>query len=119
MEVFDVMGRRVRIAPNARFSAGPHVIEWDGRADGGTRLRGWHLLVRLYGSGFDSVSRWFISSSPTPSDQPWVASDGAACRVSARWRSKGMSICSLRVLRCDDVGFPHASPSRLVPRAPA
>jgi hypothetical protein len=55
MEVFDVMGRRVRIAPNARFSAGPHVIEWDGRADGGTRLRGGIFFVRLYGSGFDSV----------------------------------------------------------------
>jgi hypothetical protein len=55
MEVFDVMGRRVRIAPNARFSAGPHVIEWDGRADGGARLRGGIFFVRLHGPGFDSV----------------------------------------------------------------
>jgi hypothetical protein len=55
MEIFDVTGRRVRIAPSAWFSAGPHVIEWDGRADGGARLMGGIFFVRLHGQGFDSV----------------------------------------------------------------
>ena len=57
MEVFDVTGRRVRVTPAARFSASPHVIDWDGRADEGTRLGGGVFFVRLHGPDFDSVRR--------------------------------------------------------------
>lgn len=47
LDVFDLQGRRVRRLADRRLPAGATVIGWDGRDDGGRRVRGGLYFVRL------------------------------------------------------------------------
>ena len=49
--LFDASGRLVRRLAEGVFSAGPHVVAWDGRADGGARLPAAVYFARLEGWG--------------------------------------------------------------------
>ena len=50
VEVFDVLGRRVRHLVAAHLPAGRHPFVWDGQNDAGQRVAGGLYVVRLSGS---------------------------------------------------------------------
>ena len=47
LDVFDLLGRRVRTLAAGRLGAGPHTAGWDGRDDAGHRLAAGLYFVRL------------------------------------------------------------------------
>ena len=47
LELFDVMGRRVRELAKGWRAAGRHSVEWDGRGSGGESLATGIYLARL------------------------------------------------------------------------
>ncbi len=47
LEVFDLLGRRVRVLADGEHSAGPHTAEWDGRDGTGRAVANGIYLVRL------------------------------------------------------------------------
>jgi len=54
LTLYDVNGRRVRLMADGAFSAGPHTIAWDGRDDGGGRVR-----AGIYWARMDAAGRQF------------------------------------------------------------
>lgn len=47
LEIFDLVGRRIRTIADRRFEPGRHALEWDGRRDDGTRADAGLYFVRL------------------------------------------------------------------------
>ena len=47
LEIYNVMGQKVRTLTNAKQSAGPHSIEWDGRNDNGAIVPSGIYVYRL------------------------------------------------------------------------
>jgi hypothetical protein len=52
LEVFDVLGRRVRTLVARRYEPGVHTVEWDRRDDRGVRLRAGVYAYRLTAGAF-------------------------------------------------------------------
>ncbi len=57
LEVFDVRGRAVRALAAGPRAAGRHVVAWDGRGEGGTRLAAGLYFARLRAGGDEAVQR--------------------------------------------------------------
>ena len=57
VEVFSASGRRVRRLVDEARPAGPHVVTWDGRTDGGQDVPGGAYFVRMAVGGQSAVSR--------------------------------------------------------------
>ena len=51
LDVFDILGRRVRRWEWRQLSAGIHFVEWDGTMETGTRLPAGVFLCRLRAGG--------------------------------------------------------------------
>ena len=51
IDVYDVIGRRVREVAFGSFAAGPHTTTWDLRGDGGQRVAGGVYFLRLATEG--------------------------------------------------------------------
>ncbi|MBI5838430.1 MAG: metallophosphoesterase [Candidatus Eisenbacteria bacterium] len=58
IEVFDVAGRRVATLADARSSAGPHSITWDGRTASAKPLAAGLYIVRLASGGVVRAARF-------------------------------------------------------------
>jgi hypothetical protein len=52
LEVFDLLGRRVRTLASSEYPVGEHSIEWDGRQEGGAAVRGGVYLCRMIAGAF-------------------------------------------------------------------
>jgi hypothetical protein len=57
LEVYDLVGRRVRASPGTYFPAGPHLIVWDGRADDGSAQPSGVYSLRVSGPGIELARR--------------------------------------------------------------
>ncbi len=57
LEIFDVMGRRVRTLANGTFAAGRYLHGWNGRDDQGAAVRPGVYLARLAGSTGSATRR--------------------------------------------------------------
>jgi hypothetical protein len=51
VSVHDIAGRRVRTLLQEKLAAGPQLVSWDGRAEGGDRLPAGSYFVRITGAG--------------------------------------------------------------------
>lgn len=51
LDVYDLLGRRIKRADFGRLPAGPHVVSWDGRDSGGHLLRPGVYMLKLRASG--------------------------------------------------------------------
>ena len=60
LEVYDVLGRRVRTLAAESFGAGTHSVVWDGRSDGGQAVAGGAYFARLVANGHQSVQRMML-----------------------------------------------------------
>ncbi|MEM1043018.1 MAG: FlgD immunoglobulin-like domain containing protein [Bacteroidota bacterium] len=57
LEVFDLLGRRVRVLADAAHEAGPHTAVWDGRDGSGRLAASGVYLVRLRAAGASATRR--------------------------------------------------------------
>ncbi|MEW5994051.1 MAG: C25 family cysteine peptidase [Candidatus Zixiibacteriota bacterium] len=57
LEIFNVLGQRVRTLVSERLPAGRHTIEWDGRARNGQAVAGGVYFYRFEAGGFTSVKK--------------------------------------------------------------
>jgi len=57
LEIFDVLGRRVRVLVDNNLSPGRHEFLWDGRADGGATVASGVYFARLASEGDVQVSK--------------------------------------------------------------
>lgn len=55
LTVYDLRGHRVADLASGNFAAGPHTIDWDGRAAAGAALASGTYFVRLHGPGVEAV----------------------------------------------------------------
>ena len=60
LEVFDLLGRRVRTLVNEQRAAGTHAIEWDRRTDGGEALHAGVFLCRMTAGSFREQRRMVL-----------------------------------------------------------
>ena len=60
LEVFDVLGHRVRLLVSAPIGAGSHRVSWDGRDDTGRALSSGIYLYRLEAGDFGAVERMLL-----------------------------------------------------------
>ena len=51
LEVFDLLGRKVRVIASGELDAGPHAVRWDGSDGVGRKLPAGVYVVRLAASG--------------------------------------------------------------------
>lgn len=54
LEVFDVLGRRVRTLADGSFDAGLHALTWDGRDASGVLLSAGVYVTRIHAGGFSA-----------------------------------------------------------------
>jgi flagellar hook assembly protein FlgD len=54
LEVLDIAGRRVWGSPATFLEAGREVLEWNGRAEDGTRPGGGIYFLRVHGPGVEA-----------------------------------------------------------------
>ena len=47
VELFNIMGERIRVLAHDRFSAGPHTIQWQGDNDAGTKMPSGQYFCRI------------------------------------------------------------------------
>ena len=57
IDVYDAMGRRVRVLASGRFEAGRHALAWDGTGDAGRPVEPGVYFVRASGGGGAATSR--------------------------------------------------------------
>lgn len=57
VEVYDLMGRRVKTLAHGRLAAGAHALSWDGRGPTGGRVGTGMYFVRARMPGFEAVRR--------------------------------------------------------------
>jgi len=57
LEVYDLMGRKLAVPAQGRFSAGPHEVEWTARDAKGREMASGVYLARLKLRGFESTQR--------------------------------------------------------------
>jgi hypothetical protein len=57
LEVFDVVGQRVRVLVSGDLPAGVHQAKWDGRSDAGTPVGSGLYLCRLQAGGVRALSK--------------------------------------------------------------
>ena len=63
LEIYDVLGRKVRTLAQGVFAAGQHTVQFDGHSDTGAPLAGGVYLYRLVGMGDNgpmSIARQFV-----------------------------------------------------------
>jgi hypothetical protein len=60
VEIFDVLGRKVRTVISGEFSEGIHRVQWDGRNDLNQSAASGFYLYRLSGQGFSLVKRMVL-----------------------------------------------------------
>ena len=60
LEVFDVLGRRVRVLTDSEWPAGFHSIRWDRSTDGGGRARAGVYLYRIVANSFKDQKRMVL-----------------------------------------------------------
>jgi hypothetical protein len=60
LEVFDVLGQRVRTLAVGVRSAGAHEVIWNGRSDEGAKVGNGVYLCRLQAGGFAQVRRMLL-----------------------------------------------------------
>lgn len=61
VEVFDILGRRVRSLSSGRLPAGWHTLRWDGRDEHGGVAGAGLYLVRALGEGFERSRRLILT----------------------------------------------------------
>ncbi len=57
VDVYDVLGRRVRTLANERLDPGTHVRDWDGREDSGARATNGVYFVRMAAGTFEATQK--------------------------------------------------------------
>jgi flagellar hook assembly protein FlgD len=55
LEIFNVIGQRVRTLVNDNMAAGYHTMEWDGASDAGSRLASGVYFLRLSATGVNGA----------------------------------------------------------------
>lgn len=60
LEVYDVLGRRVRTLASESYSAGTHSVMWNGRGDEGHPVAGGVYFARLVADGQQAVQRMLL-----------------------------------------------------------
>ncbi len=60
LEIFNVLGQKVRTLINSRQSAGPHSVQWDGRDDAGKLLAGGAFIYRLKMGNFVDMKKMLL-----------------------------------------------------------
>ncbi len=57
LEVFDILGRKVRVLATGQYAAGEHEIEWDGRMESGRMAESGVYFYRLTANTFTDVRK--------------------------------------------------------------
>ena len=60
LEIFNVLGQKVRTLINSRQSAGPHSVQWDGRDDAGKLLVSGVFIYRLKMGNFVDMKKMLL-----------------------------------------------------------
>jgi flagellar hook assembly protein FlgD len=60
LEVFDILGRRVRMLADQRFEAGQHTITWDGNNQNRAEAPSGVYFYRLSGDGIDEARKMVL-----------------------------------------------------------
>ena len=60
LEIYDVRGRVVKTLAKGRYSAGPHVMTWQGDDDRGHRVASGVYLTRLHTEHVDLVQQMLL-----------------------------------------------------------
>jgi hypothetical protein len=61
IEVFDLLGRRIRTLTDVEWPAGYHAVEWDRRDDGGRELHSGVLVYRMTAGSFRDQRKMVIT----------------------------------------------------------
>lgn len=60
LEIYDILGRRVRVLADQRFEAGEHTIIWDGANQSGAEAPSGVYFYRLLGKGIDEARKMVL-----------------------------------------------------------